>query len=117
MLKPAQFYEETLRANMISTWYKPENIYYHGGTGEYSLSLPDNNANCHCFVSVDKEDTVIGYISYNVDWSAMSADNWGIISFDNEWICPRCGARYEVNYDDYDYCPNCGQHIDWSEEV
>ena len=35
----------------------------------------------------------------------------------NEWVCPRCGARYEVNYDDYDYCPNCGQHIDWSEEV
>lgn len=34
----------------------------------------------------------------------------------NEWVCPRCGARYEVNYDDYDYCPNCGQHIDWSEE-
>ena len=26
----------------------------------------------------------------------------------NEWVCPRCGARYEVNYDDYDYCPNCG---------
>ena len=106
MLKPAQFYEETLRANMISTWYKPENIYYHGGTGEYSLSLPDNNANCHCFVSVDKEDTVIGYISYNIDWSAMSADNWGIISFDKgniefakdlyQAICD-CFEKYHMN--------------------
>lgn len=33
----------------------------------------------------------------------------------DEWLCPRCGSRYEVDYDDYDYCPNCGQHIDWSE--
>ena len=33
-----------------------------------------------------------------------------------EWICPKCGNRYEVDYDDYDYCPKCGQHIDWSEE-
>ena len=34
----------------------------------------------------------------------------------DEWICPKCGNRYEVDYDDYDYCPKCGQHIDWSEE-
>ena len=46
------------------------------------INIPDNNADSHCFVSVDKDDNVIGYISYNVDWSAMSADNWGIISFD-----------------------------------
>ena len=32
----------------------------------------------------------------------------------DEWICPRCGTRYEVDYDEHDYCPNCGQHIDWS---
>ena len=34
----------------------------------------------------------------------------------DEWICPKCGNRYEVDYNDYDYCPKCGQHIDWSEE-
>lgn len=33
----------------------------------------------------------------------------------DEWICPRCGTRYEVEYEEHDYCPNCGQHIDWSE--
>lgn len=82
MLKPAQLYEKPLQKCMINTWYKPEYIYYHGGTGEYTLDLPDNNKNQHCFVSVDKDDNVIGYISYNVDWDAMSADNWGIISFD-----------------------------------
>lgn len=34
----------------------------------------------------------------------------------DEWLCPRCGSRFEIDFDDYDYCPNCGQHIDWSEE-
>lgn len=33
----------------------------------------------------------------------------------DEWLCPRCGSRYEVEYDDYDYCPNCGQKLDWGE--
>lgn len=33
-------------------------------------------------MSVDKNDNLIGYISYSVDWIAMSADRFGIISFD-----------------------------------
>ncbi len=31
----------------------------------------------------------------------------------DEWLCPRCGSRYEVDYDRYDFCPNCGQRINW----
>jgi RimJ/RimL family protein N-acetyltransferase len=82
MLKPAQLYKDKLQEENIKSWYKPENIYWHGGTAEYEIDLPDNNGNCHCFVSVDKNDNVIGWISYNVDWVSMSADGWGIISFD-----------------------------------
>lgn len=59
--------------------------------------------------AVDKQDSK--HPSYDGDGYAPDGTFvW------NEWICPRCGARYKVNYDDYDYCPNCGQHIDWSEE-
>ena len=82
MLKTAQLYREELEKKNIESWYKPENIYWHGGVGEYTIDLPDNNAENHCFVSVDKNDNVIGYISYSIDWNAMSADNWGMISFD-----------------------------------
>lgn len=82
MLKPAQLYEDELQEENIKSWYKPENIYWHGGTGEYAIDIPDNNESTHCFVSVDKNDNVIGYISYNVDWAAMSADRFGIISYD-----------------------------------
>lgn len=81
MLKPAQLYADQLRIENIKSWYKPENIYWHGGTGEYEIQLSDNNKETHDFVSVDNADNILGYISYAIDWEAMSADNWGIISF------------------------------------
>lgn len=34
----------------------------------------------------------------------------------DEWLCPRCGMRYEVDFEEYAYCPNCGQRIKWEEE-
>lgn len=81
MLKPAQLYEDRLQKENIKSWYRPENIYWNGGPGGCTLDLPDDNYDRHCFVSVDKDDNIIGYIRYAVDWSAMSANNFGIISF------------------------------------
>ena len=82
MLKPAQVYKERFYGEYVNTWYKPENIFYTGWTGDSLPELPDNNYNSHHFVSVDKNDNLIGYISYSVDWIAMSTDRFGIISFD-----------------------------------
>lgn len=81
MLKPAQLYKDKLWEEDIKSWYKPENIFWSGSAGDYTIDLPDNNYDRHCFVSVDKNDDVIGYITYSLDWSAMSADRFGIISF------------------------------------
>lgn len=68
---------------MIQGWYDLDNMYYHGGPASYSIDLPDNNSEAHCFVSISSRDNeVIGYISYNVDYQVMSADNFGFISFD-----------------------------------
>ena len=66
----------------IDTWYKSENIFYTGWTGDSLPEIPDNNYDSHHFVSIDKNGSLIGYISYSVDWCAMSADRFGIISFD-----------------------------------
>lgn len=82
MLKPAQLYAEELQIKNTEAWYKPENIFWNGGAGDSSVNLPDNNYDSHCFVSVDKNNQVIGYIGYAVDWAAMSTDRFGIISFD-----------------------------------
>lgn len=81
MLKPAQLYKNQLYEENTKSWYKPENIFWNGGTGDSQINLHDNNYDCHQFVSVDKNDNVIGYICYSVDWAAMSADRFGIISF------------------------------------
>lgn len=81
MLKPAQLYEEQLKMENIKAWYKPENMFYSGGPGDGGIDLPEDNYEKHCFVSVDENDNVIGYISYSVDWAAMSADRLEIISY------------------------------------
>ena len=86
MLKPAQLYEEELKTKIIESWYKLENIYWNGGVGDSQISLPDNNYDVHHFVSVDNNDNVIGYICYNVDWNALSADSFGMISFNKNSV-------------------------------
>lgn len=82
MLKPAQLYKSELYEEYVKTWYKPENIFYTGWTGDRIPEIPDNNYDSHHFVSIDKEGNLIGYISYSVDWISMNADRFGIISFD-----------------------------------
>lgn len=81
MLKPAQLYKDRLYEEYIKTWYNPKYMYYTGWTGDQVLEIPDNNYGSHHFVSVNKMDNLIGYISYNVDWASMSADRFGIVSF------------------------------------
>lgn len=82
MLKPAQLYKNELYEESIKTWYHSENMYWNGGPGDSIIQLPNNNYDSHYFVSVDKDNKVIGYISYQIDWAAMSADRFGMISFD-----------------------------------
>lgn len=81
MLKPAQLYKEKLQEENIKAWYKPENIFWNGGSGDSQIDIREDNYDCHQFVSVDKDNNVIGYIGYSVDWAAMSAWQFGIISY------------------------------------
>lgn len=82
MLKPAQLYEIELNEQNIESWYSIENMFWNGGSYNSEIKLPNNNYDSHNFVSVNKDDNVIGYISYSIDWGAMSIDSFGMISFD-----------------------------------
>ena len=82
MLRPAQLYKEKLYEEYVKTWYKSENMFYTGWTGDGIPEIPDNNYDSHHFVNLDKNDNLIGYIAYSVDFVSMNADKFGIISFD-----------------------------------
>ncbi len=82
MLKPAQMYKERLQEENIKSWYKPENIYWEDGVGNCYIDIDEDNYNKHQFVSVDKNDNIIGYIKYSINWPAMSAYGFSVISFD-----------------------------------
>ena len=80
MLEPAQLYKEELNREYIKTWYDDKHKYY-ADIGAYSLNIPDNNAEKHCFACIDKNGNVTGYFSYNVNWQVKSLCNFGLISF------------------------------------
>lgn len=81
MLRPAQLYEKELNELYVNSWYDLTYQYYRDN-GTYTISLPDNNLETHHFVSVDSNNKIIGYLSYRVSWSALSAYSFGLISFD-----------------------------------
>lgn len=82
MLKNAMLYKEELLRKYQEVMYDLDYIYYSGGTGNCNLMIPENTYEKHCFASVDKNDNVIGYIAYNVDFAAKSCYNFGAISFE-----------------------------------
>ena len=82
MLRPALLYAEQLKEKEIETMYDIRYQYYNGSIGSYLHTLADNNDNVHEFVSVDEENKVIGLITYQINHSALSCYNFGIMSFD-----------------------------------
>lgn len=72
MLKPLQLYKDEVQLKEYDTWHNLRYMYSQGGAGTAELSLNDNNAYQHAFVSVDNHNEVIGIITYRVDWESRS---------------------------------------------
>lgn len=81
MRRPAQLYRDELTKKFYEVMYDDYYMYYYGWTGVEVPVLKDNNYDSHDFVSVNTDDEVIGYISYNVNYQTMSATQLGIITF------------------------------------
>ena len=86
MIRPAILYVEELKKKYTETWYSDKYKYYHLGGWNNMIQIDDNDWNKHQFVSVNKKDEVIGYISYNVDRTSNSCDGFGAINFTNDVI-------------------------------
>lgn len=81
MLMPAQMYREKLNNEATRQWYDIRNMYYHSGPIMSEYNIDDNTGCGHYFVSVDKDDNVLGYIGYAIDWSSKRVYNFGFLSF------------------------------------
>lgn len=82
MIKTAQLYENELKQKFLETWYDERYKYYSTDAGNYNEEMTDNSHNHHSFVSIDKENNIIGFIGYEVNWEIKSALQLSIISFD-----------------------------------
>jgi len=80
VLKPAILYADELLSKMKQTWYDPKYFSYYSE----EMYLPDLGGDPkgrRDFVSVDDNDNVIGYFSYQIDRRINGAYNFGIMSF------------------------------------
>lgn len=83
MIDIAIKYADTVKELFVNTWYKEKYKYYHGSF--YSTQeIPDNDHYGKDFVSLNSKKEVIGYISYNVNNSTKSVNNFGVINFSED---------------------------------
>ena len=82
MLKPAVMYEKQLYERSLKCIYNPRYMYYFSGPGQEGIHLPNEQKFGRYLVSVDKDENVLGYIGYALDYETMTADQWGIICFE-----------------------------------
>lgn len=86
MLKPAKLYEDILREEFTKVAYTDEFMLYTGYGHMHSISNFDLQDNVYSYAVVDKEDNLVGYISYRVDPWLSVAYNFGIYSFVKDTI-------------------------------
>lgn len=81
MLVPAILHKEDLEKKFLNTWYVPEYFYYYDDN-PYIPEYENNPNSKREFVSINENNEVIGYFSYQIDRSINGAYNFGLISFD-----------------------------------
>lgn len=81
MLKNAKLYEERLKPIILEHQYELAQNLACGGTGGNTLGYPDNNYNSHHFVSVDKDDNILGICGYEIDWTSRVVTSIYILSY------------------------------------
>lgn len=82
MIKPAILYKEQLLQKYSEIMYDITYQYYFGYPSTWLPEVPDNTGDGHYFVSVNKNNEVLGYVTYGINHLSKSCFNFGVISFD-----------------------------------
>lgn len=82
MLVPAICYADVIRQKLAQYYYTEDMVYYTGWLGAEMPTIDSNaDGNTYQYAIMDNH-TVIGYLSYEIDWYARSADRFKLFSFD-----------------------------------
>lgn len=81
MLKPAGLYRDALMQKMVEIAFDDKYKYYYPMSWRDKFEIADSTWNVHQFVSVDKDDNIIGYLAYSIDRDAMVAYSLAIMNF------------------------------------
>ena len=86
---------------------------------ELTVSLPDVDWNEMCYVSIDKDNNILGYISYSVDRDTGSVHSFGAINFSDNKIVfglDLCEVIDDIfckfNLARMEFCVICGNPIE-----
>lgn len=81
MLKPAYLYKEELNKKVVENWDIFDDMYYYNSARNI-IKVADNTDEICQYVSVDKNNNIIGYFSYHYDRAIHSIFPIGLLSFD-----------------------------------
>lgn len=83
MLVPAILYKEQIRKEFQKYYYTTDMLYETGCMYNWSPEIEEcPNESQFQYAIVDKNEKLIGYLEYSVDWYTSKAYNFGLFSFD-----------------------------------
>ena len=83
MLVPAILYKEQIEANFAKYFYTTDMMYEQGYLGSRTPEIDNSNDGYeYQYAIVNKDEKLIGYLSYTIDWYSSSAYGFGLFSFD-----------------------------------
>lgn len=82
MLKPAILYKEEIVKKSFELFYSKDYMYYMGTEECWPINIRDNSEYGEFqYAVLNKDEELVGYIAYRIDWHSLRAYNFGLISF------------------------------------
>ena len=83
MLVPAILYKQEIIKEFQKYYYTTDMLYETGCLSNWNPDIAEcPNSSQFQFAIVDKNEKLIGYLEYSIDWYASKACNFGLFSFD-----------------------------------
>ena len=83
MLKPAICYKTEIENALKEYFYTDDMMFYQGCVNSYLIEVSDKGEGGHYqYAVVGKDNKLIGYIAYSMDYYSSCAYNFGAFSFD-----------------------------------